>query len=243
MESGRWRGPKMKMESKQQSKRVLDVWFEPVRLDYWNLTWQEAEAFIKRFRAKAPERVAALEKNVGSTPGFEDWRADFSAESRRRLGPWLLAVARTSRVDPKDVRVEVRDGLDADIIAAMETIAKEIVTIELSEQTAAMAVDIGIYIGEAVRAQYPSIQWRRCTARCSTNQNYPLLESRTNRGWNPIVQLCNFAIALLEKRFEPECFERMYCDWLRGTAGTEEYRQRKIAKKLKDREARKKKAP
>jgi len=221
------------MKKNQPLQPAFDVWLAPVRLNYWGMTWQEAEVFIKLFRAKTTERIAALEKNVRSTPGFEDWHADFTAESRCRLGPWLLTVGKTTPVDPDDVHVEVfKPGLSPETIACMEMVAKEIVNLELTETTGAMAVDIGIYVGEAVRLEYPSVQWQRCKAKCDDNHNYPLLELTTNWGGNPIRLFCNFAMALLEGRFEAACFERIFGDWMGGAAETEDYRQRKISKKL-----------
>lgn len=208
-------------------------------MDFYKLHWKKAEASLKDYVSRIPSRIAALEANVRSTAGFEDWRANRTDESFRRLGPWMLKVGRVQPVCPDDVQVEVYNPkLHPSTVEFMLELAKRDLTAELTEETAVIAVDIGIYCGEAVREQCPSLRWRRCKAKCDVNFNYPLLEMKTSAGQNPIDASCRFTMALLDGREQANEYHRMLHMWMRGAANSEDYRQQKLLKAERKRQER-----
>ncbi len=64
----------------------------------------------------------------------------------------------------------------------------------------------------------------------------------TNKGENPIVDLRDFTMALLDGRAQANEYHRMLHMWMRGAANSEDYRQQKLLKAERKRQERRSRA-
>jgi hypothetical protein len=208
----------------------FDLWPAVLSFRYLNATTLQASAFFADFVRNAPHRVAALQDNARMTPGFEEWTADFSPESFLSLGRWFKAVGAMRRLRPEDVHVEVLNPRLAQFeIDIMRDAIRADVTHELTPQSMMIAIDIGIFCGEAVRHYFPSIQWKQCLAKCDVNFNHPiLLYSELTPMSREVLRAAH---RIIEKGpAEEDAFQRIFGRWLTLAVLSENQRQRKSSK-------------
>lgn len=197
-------------------------WLKPVQTNFQRLDWRQAEAFLKEFVGRIPERIAALESHITSTPGFEHWRADGSGRSFADLGPWLMQVLERRELKPSEkVFVPMNPALSPETIERLDESVKSIPMWDLTPRSEALLVDVGMYMADRLHRAFPTTKWIRCKAKHDIWFNFPLLGTVTNGGFNPIMIPINSASQMFDGQFGPDRFGDAYEIWSRIAAKTE----------------------
>ncbi|HRQ73750.1 MAG TPA: hypothetical protein PLU35_12045 [Phycisphaerales bacterium] len=126
--------------------------------DYYGLSAFDADRFTAWFVDSAPDRVAALESFIVSTPGFEGWRADGSRASFVPIGLWFLATVKALRTPERG------------LVYADRPLARSV------------SADIGTYMAEALRREGSRCAWERCDDHRDRYHNHPVLVWPKRRG-------------------------------------------------------------
>jgi hypothetical protein len=217
--------------------RDFSLWLQPVRLRFWMMNTNDAETFLEEFVAMIPSRVHALERNVRATPGFEGWRADFSRTSIAALTQWYKVVGEREPLDPSSIRPSntghpsLPDSMNQFLTDYDRGEQARLAFRDLTIESSAIAVDIGIYMAESLHKVYPTLRWVRCDLFTTRESNFPVLEERSNRGFDPIMSGCKLAFAILRFPENNYCFADRYDVFLNNAGLTEQYRQSRLEKK------------
>lgn len=127
---------------------------EPNNINTFNdpqhATKKEGKEFFQWFMSVKDERIRILEKAVQTTPGFENWKADFTEKSLKELGKWLPYVATLVPKTEEMIRIEEES------FKGVSPIIPEISKIMLSSQSVSISFDVGIYFTECVKHNNPN---------------------------------------------------------------------------------------
>ena len=123
----------------------------PIFNDFEKRTRQEIRSYKDWFISAIPERLAHLEANVKSTPGYLGWKADVTPESLRSLDRWFASQVQTQ----KTTRAEL------EALKAQLTFPVDLPDARLTERTVSVAIDIGMYLGEVVLAHVAGTKWEQ----------------------------------------------------------------------------------
>jgi hypothetical protein len=121
----------------------------PSTLKFRDMSADELKGYRRWFLETIPSRVIELESAVNSDPDFGAWKPDHSRASIEALGLWLSRQAETRPRSAEEVdRIKGRSAFDFDV-------SKE----ELTNRTFSLAIDAGMYFGEALRSHYRHLKW------------------------------------------------------------------------------------
>jgi len=110
---------------------------------------EELREYANWFHSIIPHRIKILEKAVKGSLGFESWKADMSPESLDPLSRWFEKQVET--------RKKTKEELEADRALLGKFGEPEDWTI--TERTASIAFDVGIYFGQVVLVNVPGAKW------------------------------------------------------------------------------------
>lgn len=137
----------------------------PHGFDFKSQTLEQAKENVWAFIRLIPERVRVLEALVQQE--LPAWRADLSEESLASLGEWYA-----HHVEERVLTKGERERLVAKLGSPWEVLVD--VEKPFTEQTVSYGLDIGIYVGECIRARCPATVWKRGTNPKNT-LNRPIL--------------------------------------------------------------------
>lgn len=122
----------------------------PFTLKFRTMSKRELADYFSWFMTVMPERIGILEEIVRTTSGYEAWRADYMPGSLDDLGLWYADQVSTRDRTPQEV-AEIRE---------VHSLSQPISTSELTNRTYSLAMDIGMYLGEAVRRTHSDrLRW------------------------------------------------------------------------------------
>jgi hypothetical protein len=110
---------------------------------------EELKAYWEWFFQVMPQRIDQLARAVKSTPGFENWEADYTRESLTVLGEWFLHQVDTRKRATREIG-EIKSRL---------TFPIDIPDEELTNRSFSLAMDIGMYFGRVVVKNLPRTRW------------------------------------------------------------------------------------
>jgi hypothetical protein len=151
----------------------------PFHIDYEGWTRKEARAFFEWFVEQIDDRIDQLQRMM-RTDGL-DCSLDRSPESLDCVGEFLKRHARPRLFGPEE-RQERREALmanpkvPAEAVPVIEAISGGWTTDELS---ISLSVDVGMYLGEVLRAAHPSLRWELWT-RKTVEYHMPVLTGFVN---------------------------------------------------------------
>lgn len=125
----------------------------PVTFNYIReATKKEGKEFFEWFMSVKDERIRILEKAVQTTPGFENWKADFTPKSLCIFDEWLPKVA------------ELRSRTEEEIATEKKKLLPQFKNLNISTETLtgrsiSLAFDVGIYMGEVFIHNNPELEW------------------------------------------------------------------------------------
>ncbi|TWP30227.1 hypothetical protein ETU09_01525 [Apibacter muscae] len=103
------------------------------------------------FEENKEKLLQELEHLVQRTPGYENWKMDYSKESLEGLGKWLKENVETEKLGEEDyekVRASVPDYIDIDDWT-------------FTPETRAILLDAGIYFGEVFIRNHSGLKWEQ----------------------------------------------------------------------------------
>lgn len=121
----------------------------PFTLQFREMTKADLKAYFDWFLNQIPTRLPILESFIRETPGFESWSADFTVESLKALGEWYAVQVETRPRNHGEL-AEIEQKLSFPIPVPGQ---------ELTNKTFSLAFDVGMYLSEIFRRNFPSLRW------------------------------------------------------------------------------------
>ncbi|MCX6148033.1 MAG: hypothetical protein NTW25_12430 [Candidatus Kapabacteria bacterium] len=124
-------------------------------------TKSEFNQYKEWFETNKEDRLKQLIRLVQSSQEFENWEADFSKYSLKRLGAWLkenIEVEKLSQEEYKLKRLNVPDYI-------------EINDWDLTNKTYSKLIDIGIYFGEVFIKNHSNLKWEQYFSKIKNDNN------------------------------------------------------------------------
>jgi len=182
--------------------------------EFWFLPWQRARLLARWFIDSIPARVAALERLVSSSPGFEGWRADTSRRSFERLGPWVVSRLGRSAAKKADWPRGAPDSvLNPHRLGLPARGADEAPGYWVYEDQAlarSVLADIGSYLGASLRGQAARARWSRCTDphHPAYNQASLIFEGESVPRFSMLHEPWRIAASVVNRSDAPDAFAR-----------------------------------
>ena len=159
---------------------TYDILIPKLDKSIFALTEEEAEAYFQWFMERVPERVAYVSKVCASELGISEDRLDCSPESLVLLWRWFIQRGKTETVpEPEDRQLKNTQK------SAMARIERQ-----LTLETEYIIRDIGMYFGETLRKNNPSLYWTYYTTPTTDfYQNHPLLMGFISRKGESVFKM------------------------------------------------------
>jgi len=121
----------------------------PFTLEFREMSRAELKAYGEWFHRVLLDRVAELAGAVKSAGGFEGWEPDRSVESLDVLGRWFEGRVAT--------RAKTEEELEEQRAALVFPI--DLPTVQLTNETFSLAMDVGMYFACVVLETLPGTRW------------------------------------------------------------------------------------
>src|SRR5258707_9408155 len=120
----------------------------PFTLKFSEMSRKELRDYFKWFQDVIPQRIGVLSNAVKDSPGFEDWRPDYTPTSLNALGNWFATEVHT-RPRTQDERNQI----------ARSPFSSEMSDWELTTRTISLAMDVAMYLSEVLLRNHPALHW------------------------------------------------------------------------------------
>jgi hypothetical protein len=179
----------------------------PFTLEFRTMSRKEATSYFNWFMEQIPIRMKILHEAVQSTPGYEDWSADYVPESLERLGQWFH-----DHVETRKSTQEENDEIYRKAPAWFRNV--EIQDWELTNRTFSLAVDIGMYLSQVFEKNVPGLKWKMVKKpNDDVNFQQPVLSGSGKLVLNPVRVLIVYAYSLADNTRGPEGLRELYNIW------------------------------
>ena len=178
----------------------------PFTLKFHDMPKKELKAYFKWFQEIMPERIEELASAVQSSPGFENWRPDFSPNSLNALGEWFATQIETRRRTKEEI----------DEFNAQTPYPIEISDRELANRTFSRAMDIGMYLSQVLLRNNPPLKWDQpFGSRRFIDYGQPVLVPfhHGKVPFNPVRSLVTLAYGLRDKDYTGKRLREIYDIW------------------------------
>lgn len=170
---------------------------------------REARKHFDWFVSAIPERLDQLN---GAAQDIAE-RLDYSPESLKVLGQWFCSVVTSRKKTAKEIERE---------LAGMSERARKLgmginQDWTLTGETFSIAMDVGIYLGEVFRKQFPALKWDLCTRpKRDISYNQPVLEGGKMK-IDPIHLVVTMAWGVARRRRDAGSLFELYNIWVSYT--------------------------
>lgn len=121
----------------------------PFKKKFVEMSANELSDYKRWFFEVMPSRIAGLQREVNLDAEMRDWCPDHTRASIESLGVWLA----------RHVEARPRTPEEIDRIKGRLTFDVNVEDWQLTDKTSSLAVDIGMYFGETLRANFPTVEW------------------------------------------------------------------------------------
>jgi hypothetical protein len=169
-----------------------------------DMSTAELKSYRAWFLEAIPTRIRELQGAIISSNGFENWQPDGSSASIEALGVWLCD------------QVETRPRTAAEIERIKEKAAFDfgVSTKELTDRTFSLAMDAGMYLGEALRAQFPHLEWHQPrNSKKFVDFGHMVLLGFGQTMLNPVRILANFCYGIASGKETGARLAEVYGRW------------------------------
>lgn len=175
-----------------------------VGFDFESMSTKDSERYVQEFIERVPYRLTQLQGVVSSD---RPWLADLSQDSLRALEPWFEGAVRTRPRTPSETTAiySIAPGWFRDVPLDSE----------LTIETISFAIDVGIYVAECLKRQYPErLHWRRENGgRRNMNYNRAVLGGFAKKiAFEPILIGTNLAYGVSRGRHRD--LGELYDNWI-----------------------------
>ena len=154
----------------------------------------EHAASLQRFIDEIPNRIEALTHVVNASSGYEDWIPSETESSLAKLAEWFASQVRT-RPRTASEKEGIRSKLAFDM---------EIPDRELTDDTAVVATDVGLYISRVLQKKFPHVHWKQEAAKRDVDYGQPVLVGFGKATLNPMRIMITFAYGIAASTSRPE---------------------------------------
>jgi hypothetical protein len=164
----------------------------------------ELKQYFQWFVDILPRRIDGLADAVHETPGFESWQADLAPSSLSQLGDWFALQVETRR--RSEAEMEEMKGKQAFPIEASNN--------ELTNKTFSLAMDIGMYFGQVLLTNHPSLKWSQdISDKKFVDYGQPLLVGFGSVPLNPVGIVVVLAYGLVSGKRTGDRLRQLYDIW------------------------------
>ena len=176
----------------------------PFTLKFREMTKKELKDYFQWFMGILPDRVDELSRAVHETPGFQSWQADTTSISLDLLGDWLAS------------QVETRPRTDEEIreIKRRSKFPIDVPTLELTNKTFSLAMDVGMYISQVFLQNQPSLRWdQQFGNKRFVDYGQPVLIEFISAPFNPVGMMVTLSYGLASKSRTGRGLREIYEIW------------------------------
>jgi hypothetical protein len=164
----------------------------PFTLNFWEMSKKELKDYFKWFQEITPQRIKILADAVKASPGFHDWRPDYTPSSLNTLGAWLAT----------QVEKRLRTPDEHDEIATLSPYRTQGEDWDLTNRTFSLAMDVGMYLSQVFMRNHPSLNWDQpFGSKKFIDYGQPVLVGffAQNIPWNPVGVAVTLVYGLARK--------------------------------------------
>jgi hypothetical protein len=181
----------------------------PFSLRFREMPKAELKAYLDWFLGQIPERIAQLEQEVRLAPAFDGWAANKSPDSLTALGAWFVAQVETRKRTTEEMAA----------LSASGSFPVNIPEDELTNRTFSLAMDLGMYLAETLRAQHPKLKWQQpLDDQKFADYGQPVLVGFGAVQLNPVRIVLNLAYGIAGKKQEGTRLVSLYAYWANQAA-------------------------
>jgi hypothetical protein len=172
----------------------------PFTLRFGEMSKPELREYYRWFLQMIPSRIAELTGAVKRTPGFEDWKSDFSPSSLDALGNWF------------GTQVETRARTEEELDELAAKLPLGVSNRELTNRTISLCVDIAMYLSQIVLQNNSALKWdQNRRAKKYIDYGQPVLVGFIDKiPINPVRVISTFAYGLNDKTYTGNRLREIY---------------------------------
>jgi hypothetical protein len=173
-------------------------------LKFREMSKKELVDYNRWFLDVLPERIDELGKAVNSSPGFGDWKPTYLPDSLNTLGKWFAAQVQTRQHTPEEL-----SSIPSHV---MEWVSEG----ELTNQTISLSMDVGMYLGQLLLLNNPSLKWDQIFgSRKFIDYGQPVLVGfKGDVPLNPVHIVVTLAYGLAKKARDSKDLRKIYDTWI-----------------------------
>ena len=176
----------------------------PFTYRFRHLSRKELKDYYQWFIDAIPKGISNLAEAVRQTPGFENWRPDFTPSSLDTLGEWFATQVEKRKRTDEEIE-QIKNGL---------TFLMEISREELTDRTFSVAVDVGMYFSQVLLNSHPSLQWNQpFGGKLHIDYGQPVLAGFGAMAFNPVQMMTTLAYGLVNKKQTGRRLREIYDIW------------------------------
>lgn len=176
----------------------------PFTLKFAEMSKNELKEYFAWFQNILPQRLGELTGAVHQTPGFENWRADFTENSLNQLGEWFVLQAKTRTRTEKETQE----------IASYSSYPIDIPNEELTNRTFSLAIDIGMYISRVFLKSRPTLCWDQLFGnKKHIDYGQPVLKGFGAVPFNPVRMMVTLAYSITSGQSTSSSLREIYDIW------------------------------
>lgn len=177
--------------------------------DFFSFTKDEAKKYFKWFLKIINERLQVLESQVQEL--FPEWKLDYTKSSFEKLYEWFsekVEYRTMSENEKEEVKQQIeKTPLLADVITIPEK--------TFTNDTVSICFDIGMYFGEALIFNVPSVKWvQKITSKSYIDYAQPLISNQNSKvPINPRRIAESLAQQILDEEVKKTTFAELLDKW------------------------------
>lgn len=177
----------------------------PFSYDFSKRSIKELRQYRAWFFDNKQSRLDELNALIHRTPGYADWKMDYSKESLFQLGEFLKHVVEIRPLSP-EVYKQQREYFPPEI---------DILDWELTPRTVSILIDLGMYVGDVLIKNHPGLKWIQYPGRGKIDANYGhmVILINTNNWVNPTRAMYITGLKVAKGTFTQEWFINSYNFW------------------------------
>jgi hypothetical protein len=185
----------------------------PILRPFKEMTRTEAKIYFKWFIEQIPTRISMLQQAVNSSSRleFREWVANKMPDSLILLAEWFAHEITTRPLSNEDQEL-IAQNLEQ--IPTKYRIIYSQPEQVLTDKTYSLITDIGMYLGEVFRKQFPQLEWQLFVqGKKYADYQKPVLSGFGDTECNPIDLVQVVALGLIKKTVEPARLYEIYSYW------------------------------
>jgi len=176
----------------------------PCPLNFKTLSKRQLDEYFDWYVSIIPVRVDELAGAVKDSRGFESWQPFNSPDSLNELGEWFGTQVETRR----------RTQAEIDSIKRELNFEMDVPSVELTDRTISLAMDLGMYVSQVFFQNHPTLRWSRpLGSKKSIDYGQPVLVPFGRLTFNPTHMMTVMAYGFARNAKKPDALREVYDIW------------------------------